>query len=92
MSRTRGERICEAVHSYKDQVADEGKKLEEKEKNCRRAMRGMANMLLQKGIRGGKFRLEMKLLEEKYGGKILDPRKIRFRGSHGIGFKKIALL
>ena len=41
--------------------------------------------------RGGNFRLEIKLLEED-GGKILDPRKIRFRGSHGIGFKKIALL
>ena len=48
----------------------------------------MANM---RGIRGGNFRLEMKLLEED-GGKILDPRKIRFRGSHGTGFKKIALL
>ena len=44
-----------------------------------------------RGIRGGNFRLEMKLLEED-GGKILDPRKIRFRGSHGTGFKKIALL
>ena len=39
----------------------------------------------------GNFRLETKLLEED-GGKILDPRKIRFRGAHGIGFKKIALL
>jgi len=48
----------------------------------------MANM---RGIRGGNFRLEMKLLEED-GGKILDPWKIRFRGSHGTGFKKIALL
>ena len=48
----------------------------------------MANM---RGIRGGNFRHEMKLLEED-GGKILDPRKIRFRGSHGTGFKKIALL
>ena len=48
----------------------------------------MANM---RGIRGGNFRLEMKLLEED-GGKILDPRKIRFRGSHGTGFKKIAVL
>ena len=47
----------------------------------------MANM---RGIRGGNFRLEMKLLEED-GGKILDPQKIRFRGSHGTGFKKIAL-
>ena len=79
------------MHPYKDQVADEGEKPGEKEKNCRRAKHGMANMLLRKGIRGGNFRLEMKLLEED-GGKILDPRKIRFRGSHGIGFKKIALL
>ena len=39
----------------------------------------------------GNFRLETKLLEED-GGKILDPRKIRFRESHSIGFKKIALL
>ena len=48
----------------------------------------MANM---RGIRGGNFRLEMKLLEEDRG-KILDPQKIRFRGTHGTGFKKIALL
>ena len=48
----------------------------------------MANM---RGIRGGNFRLEMKLLEED-GGKILDPRKVRFSGSHGTGFKTIALL
>ena len=48
----------------------------------------MANM---RGIRGGNFRLEMKLLEED-GGKILDPRKIRFRESHSIDFKNIALL
>ena len=79
------------MHPYEEQVVDEGEKPGE-EKNHRRTTRGMANMLLQKRIRGGKFRLEMKLLEEKYGGKILDPRKIRFRGSHGIGFKKIALL
>ena len=57
-----GEWICEAVHSYKDQVVDESEKPGEKEKNRRRAMRG---------IRGGNFRLEMKLLEED-GGKILD--------------------
>ena len=44
-----------------------------------------------RGIRSGNVRLEMKLLEED-GGKILDPRKIRFRGSYGTGFKKIALL
>ena len=48
----------------------------------------MANM---RGIRGGNFRLEMKLLEED-GGKILDPWKIKFRGSHSFGFKKIAPL
>ena len=48
----------------------------------------MANM---RGIRGGNFRLEMKLLEED-GGKILDPWKVRFKGSHGTGFKKITLL
>ena len=47
----------------------------------------MANM---NGIWGGNVRMETKLLEED-GGKILDPRKIRFRGAHGIGFKKIAL-
>jgi len=34
----RGEWICEAVHSYEDQVADEGEKPGEKEKNRRRAM------------------------------------------------------
>jgi len=44
-----------------------------------------------RGIRGGNFRLEMKLLEED-GGKILDPQKIRFRRSDGTSFKKIALL
>ena len=44
-----------------------------------------------RGIKGGNFRLEMKLWEED-GGEILDPRKIRFRGSHGTGFKKVALL
>ena len=43
------------------------------------------------GIRGGNFRLEMKLLEED-GGKILDAQKIRFRRSDGTSFKKIALL
>ena len=77
------------MHSYEDQVVDEGEKPWEKEKNHRRAMCGIG-WLICTG-RGGNFRLEMKLLEED-GGKILDPRKIRFRGSHGIGFKKIALL
>ena len=52
---------------------------------------GRDRMASMRGIRGGNFRLEMKLLEED-GGKILDPQKIRFRGSHGTGFKKIALL
>ena len=36
-----GEWICEAVHSYEDQVADEGEKPWEKEKNRRRAMCGI---------------------------------------------------
>ena len=80
------------MHSYEDQVADEGEKPGEKEKNHRRTTRGMANMLPRKGIRGANFRLETKFLDEKHGGKTLDPRKIRFRGSHGTDFKKIALL
>ena len=79
------------MHPYEEQVVDEGEKPGE-EKNHRRTTRGMANMLPRKGIRGANFRLETKFLDEKHGGKTLDPRKIRFRGSHGTGFKKIALL
>ena len=37
----RVEWICEAVHPYEDQVADEGEKPGEKEKNRRRAMYGI---------------------------------------------------
>ena len=40
-SHAREEWICEAVHTYEDQVADEGEKLGEKEKNRRRAMCGI---------------------------------------------------
>ena len=64
------------MHSYEDQVADEGEKPGEKEKNHRRAMCGIGCLIC--AGRGGNFRLEMKLLEED-GGKILDSRKIRFR-------------
>ena len=45
----------------------------------------MANM---RGIRGGNFRLEMKLLEED-GGKILDPWKIRFRGRTVLALRRL---